>query len=133
MNFNELLELVRRSGGNSIQLEAHSDELKSARNASGDTLLHIVSAEGNADAVEALLRVGCDVNLRNSFGSPPIECAAWRDERSVVLKLIQAGAEIQMVDSTGFSTAENLNMMGKGEMVEWMHSRIRERDQGKRQ
>jgi ankyrin repeat protein len=127
MSFDELLVIVRGCGRNSNAIAGFVREIKVARNAHGDSLLHILAAEGDDCGVATLLKVGCDVNVRNNFGSTPIECAAWREEYSVVCQLIDAGADVTIADSTGFTVVENLKMLGKNDMIELISLRLRER------
>lgn len=127
MSFDELLVMVRKCGHNSNAITSSAREIRDARNEHGDSLLLILAAEGDDNAVATLLKMGCDVNFRNNFGSTPIECAAWREEYSVVCQLIDAGADITIADSTGFTVVENLKMLGKNEMVELIVSRLRKR------
>lgn len=127
MSFDELLVMVRKCGRNSNAIASSAKEIGGARNEHGDSLLHNLAAEGDDNAVATLLKIGCDVNVRNNFGSTPIECAAWREEYSVVCQLIDAGADVTIADSTGFTVVENLKMLGKNDMIELISLRLKER------
>jgi ankyrin repeat protein len=122
MSFDEMLAKVRETNRSSELSRNFISIAKSARNAHGDTLLHILAAEGSANAVNVLLEIGCDVNAQDDFGSTAIQSAAWREHRSIVEKLLEAGAKISIVDSTGFTSVQNLRLLGKDEMADWLCS-----------
>lgn len=117
MSFDELVRCARtgRVGAKDFRQKA-----KQAKNAHGDSLLHIFAAEGDDTAVALLLQIGCEVNEQNNFGSTAIDCAAWKGHVDVVKRLLEAGANLSVVDSTGFTVIENLRLMGKTEMADWL-------------
>jgi ankyrin repeat protein len=122
MSFDELLRFARKGG---IQIKRLQRSALQAKNAHGDSLLHILAAEGDDSAVALLLELGCDVNEQNKFGSTAIDCAAWKGNINVVTRLLQAGADLSVVDSTGFNVIENLRLMGKSEMADWMETQAK--------
>lgn len=120
MSFDELLAKVREARSGSELTNSFISGVKNARNVHGDTLLHIAAAEGSENAVTILLEIGCDVNAQDNFGSTAIQSAAWREYRSIVEKLLLAGAKTTIADSTGFTVIENLRLLGKNEMADFL-------------
>ncbi len=116
MNFNELQQLIWNNDDfRNIEPQIHA--VRSIRNAHGDSLLHLAAAEGNIAAVKLLLKLGCNPNSQNNFGSPPIDVAAWKGHSEIVGILLMYGADIAICDSTGSTVIDNLNYLGKTEMV----------------
>lgn len=72
-----------------------------------------------------LLALGCDANARNTFGTTPIECAAFRGHRQVMSLLMTAGADLSATDNTGFTVIDNLALLGKDDEIVWLQSRKR--------
>ena len=120
MSFDEMLVKVRGARGGSEFSRSFISSAKIARNVHGDTLLHIAAAEGSENAVTILLEIGCDVNAQDNFGSTAIQSAAWREYRCIVEKLLLAGAKTTIADSTGFTAIENLRLLGKNEMADFL-------------
>ena len=64
----------------------------------GRTLLHDASARGNLPAVELMLRLGADPNVRSSGGHTPLYCVANECQApgggAVVRALVRAGARV---------------------------------------
>jgi ankyrin repeat protein len=131
MDFHDLLVLVREHHGDATRMAALARELVAARNIHGDSLLHILAAEGDAKAVEALLEAGCDVNCQNHFGSAAITCPAAKEDWVVVNLLLRAGADLSLRDSTGSTVLENLRLLQQYQMADWLESE-RRRDRWQR-
>jgi ankyrin repeat protein len=123
--FRELLEKLRaREFTEEVSPELR-ETLTTAQNVHGDTLLHILAAEGDLEAVTTLVKLGIDVNATNNFGSVAIDTPAFGEKRDVVRYLLLNGARLDIRDSTGSTTAENLKVMGKNKMLRWMTSVVK--------
>jgi len=57
------------------------------------TLLHFAVLKGQPDMVGLLLELGADPNLRDDEGNTPLNDASAKTDRSIVEKLIAAGAD----------------------------------------
>jgi hypothetical protein len=120
--FRELLEKLRAREITEDAPPELRELLATAQNVHGDTLLHILAAEGDLKAVKTLVKLGIDINARNDFGSVAISTPAWKEEREIVRYLLLHGARLDIPDSTGSTTAEELKVMHKHEMLRWMES-----------
>ena len=120
--FNRALIKIKNARGRWQSIENPS-ELRSLVNQHGDSLLHILAAEGDLEATRLLLRLGLDVNQPNRFGTTPLLAAAWKEHYGVLQLLMDAGADIHAKDSTDFSVIENLELLNMNKVVEWLVNR----------
>jgi ankyrin repeat protein len=58
----------------------------------GETALHYLAVENYADAVQLLIDLGADVNVKNNFGASALEEAIQVDAKETVEILRRAGA-----------------------------------------
>lgn len=61
---------------------------------SGQTALHLAASLGQADALEALLQAGANVNARDRVGWSPLFAAAAAGHLSIVDRLLDHGADL---------------------------------------
>lgn len=66
--------------------------------------MHIASAIGNINVVEALLARGADSNNENEAGRTPLFAAATRGHVDVVMLLLDHGADVNWVSNDGMSS-----------------------------
>lgn len=78
--------------------------------ADGNTLLMLAAYHGNAGTVQALVRLGADVNRLNDRGQSPLAGAVFKGEDLVVSVLIGAGADPDHGQPSARATAR---MFGK--------------------
>jgi ankyrin repeat protein len=67
-------------------------EVLNLRTGIGETALHYLSVENYADAVQLLIDLGADVNVKNEFGNSAIEEAMQVEARETIEVLRRAGA-----------------------------------------
>jgi ankyrin repeat protein len=125
MDFHDLLVLVREHHADASLMATLAGDVVSARNCHGDSLLHIIAAEGDAKGVRALLAAGCDVNCQNNFGSTVITCPAAKEDWVVVNLLVKAGAELTIRDSTGSTVLDNLRLLRQHQMADWLEGQAK--------
>ncbi len=67
----------------------------------GETLLHIVSANGIDELVKHLIGRGAKLNRKNQYGQTPLHRAAMRGHAAVVAVLLEAKADAYIKDKNG--------------------------------
>ncbi|XP_062412617.1 CARD- and ANK-domain containing inflammasome adapter protein [Sardina pilchardus] len=70
------------------------------------TFLHLAAAQGDSEVADVLLRVGAEVDSKDSRGKTPLFHAVSRGNERTVAVLLQAGAQ---VDSDAMASAFDLN------------------------
>ena len=71
------------------------------RDGDNDTVLHYMSGEGDADAVQLLIDAGADIEMKNCDGCSPLHYACESGALDVVKKLVRAGAGVCVTDNNG--------------------------------
>lgn len=80
----------------------HSSVDVDARDQSGYMALHLTAVYSSASVARALIREGAtDVNAVNERGSTPLHFAAAAGDAAIVSLLLDAGADVNVVDSLG--------------------------------
>jgi ankyrin repeat protein len=74
------------------KLVADHPEVLNLRTGLGETALHYLAVENYADAVQLLIDLGAEVNVRNEFGSSALEEALMVKAAQTVAVLRRAGA-----------------------------------------
>ena len=69
-----------------------------ARGGQRGTALHSASFEGHLQVVRYLLRLGVDVNVRDSTNDTPLLFASWKGHQDVVQCLLEHGADVDLRD-----------------------------------
>lgn len=72
-----------------------------ARNANGDTALHVAAGKGNVVIGTAILNAGSDVNSRGNGGATPLHYAATTGNAEMVDAILAAGADMTIEDHDG--------------------------------
>lgn len=74
----------------------------------------------NEEALEALavaLELGGDVNAANSVGDTPLHGAAWRGANDIILRLVEAGAELHVENKRGYTPLQIANGEEEGRVA----------------
>lgn len=66
-------------------------------------LLHTTAYLGKEDNLDYLISIGLDVNTKDESGNTPLHYAAAGQNKSIIKKLIIAGAKVDALNSTGVS------------------------------
>jgi len=74
-------------------VKEHPDALN-LRTGIGETALHYLAIENYADAVQLLIDLGADVNVKNEFGKSALEEAMQVEAKETVEVLRRAGAVV---------------------------------------
>jgi ankyrin repeat protein len=92
---------------------------KSSRDGCGETMLHWYALEGQPHVLEALIKLGFEVNVTNEFGDTPLMDAAYIQRWDNVRVLLQYGADktpqnhleetyFDIIDCCGSAVSEDL-------------------------
>jgi ankyrin repeat protein len=73
-------------------LVQHHPEVLNLRTGLGETALHYLAVENHADAVQLLIDLGAEVNVKNQFGASALEEAIQVEAKATVEFLRRAGA-----------------------------------------
>ncbi len=82
-----------------VKLKANPNKMCLA--STGDTSLHLASANGYEDIVEYLIKKKASVNAINNLSQTPLHQAIMTKHRPIALKLIEAGADVNLLDGFG--------------------------------
>jgi uncharacterized protein len=96
----ELLDAAVCNRPRAQQLLADHPELLQARLPSGETALHFLAVEGQADAVRLLAEAGADVNTVDAGGHTPLVDVACLGNAEVATILLARGADPNATSST---------------------------------
>lgn len=77
-----------------------------ARNADGDTALHVAAGKGNIVIGTAIVNAGSDVNSRGNGGATPLHHAAATGNAEMVDAILAAGADMTDEDNDGNSAVQ---------------------------
>jgi ankyrin repeat protein len=67
----------------------------------GETLFHLVVADGSVDDISFLINMGGDVNRPGDIGNTPIHYAAMHGRPEVIKLLVDAGADLDAQNELG--------------------------------
>jgi uncharacterized membrane protein YphA (DoxX/SURF4 family) len=79
-----------------IELLLKSGAKLDAKNAAGQTPLHITAGSGNVEAVALLLKNGAKVDITDGAGDTPLIIATRKGSLPIVIKLLEAGADLHI-------------------------------------
>jgi ankyrin repeat protein len=82
----------------------------------GDTPLHVVAWQNDAEAVEALVAAGADVNASGEMGETPMHIAVKHGNERMARYLVSVGARADIVDEFG-DTATDLARENGGNLA----------------
>jgi len=101
-------------------LLARDPDLATARSSDGFTALHFPAFFGGAEAAQALIDAGADVNARsdNDFAVMPIHSAAAGRHDDVVAVLIAAGADVNVRQRHGWAPLHGAAQNGDQTMAD---------------
>ena len=74
------------------KLVAEHPEVLNLRTGLGETALHYLAVENYANAVQLLVDLGADINVRNNFGKSPLQEAIQVGATQTIAVLRRAGA-----------------------------------------
>ncbi len=79
------------------ELLSRNSDVK-AKNADGNTALHVACESGTAEIVKALIDKGADVNEKNGDGETPLMIAAEGNRLAIIEVLLNNGADVNVKD-----------------------------------
>ena len=77
-----------------------------------DRLLLIAAENGNTKQVEALIKRGANVNVRNSRNETPLHLACAGEHKETVMALYNANAFTELYDNRGKKPIQRAHFMG---------------------
>ena len=94
INNGPLLHDANHGHGTRVQTWLKYGANPDAKNASGQTALHLFARRGTGrGAIRALVDAGADVNVRDRDGNTPLDLARLADKQTAARELISLGAE----------------------------------------
>ena len=98
------------------------NELKTINRLSveGRSPLHIAASQNSSDMVQALIKKGADIDLRNASRQTPLHFAAWSNQVKVAKALVDEGADIDAKDSSGNTPLMFAAARGSKEMISFL-------------
>ena len=69
------------------------------------------------DALEVALELGGDVKAANNVGDTPMHGAAWRGANNIILRLVEAGAELHVENNQGYTPLQIANGAEEGRVA----------------
>ena len=97
--------------------------VKSTRNDSGSTLLHIAAEDGYREIIKLLLSKGIDINVRDEAGNTPLHKAVLNGELESVRLLLSRGADINARDDQGVTPLDYAGVAGVTGMIDFLRSK----------
>ena len=88
----KLMQFAVRRPKLARKLVKEHPEVLTLRTGLGETALHYLAVENYAEAVQLLIDLGADVNVRNKFGATALEEAMQVEAKETVQVLRRAGA-----------------------------------------
>eukprot|EP01114_Cavostelium_apophysatum_P015729 TRINITY_DN4351_c0_g1_i2.p1 TRINITY_DN4351_c0_g1~~TRINITY_DN4351_c0_g1_i2.p1 ORF type:complete len:388 (+),score=69.45 TRINITY_DN4351_c0_g1_i2:1-1164(+) len=82
---------------------ADGADVNRRKNRYGASFLHFASFNGHAEATDALISKGANVNIEASNGSRPLHWAAQEGQLNCVIRLVEHGADIHATTNTWFT------------------------------
>eukprot|EP00891_Asterochloris_glomerata_P007833 jgi/Astpho2/7833/Aster-06121 len=91
--------------------------LNEAVDAQGNTLLHLASAAGQVEMVQAFLDAGADAEARNQAGESPLFVAAGEGHIGTAEALLKAGARVDAANLISYTPLHRAACMTRPAMV----------------
>lgn len=100
----------------------HEPSICSAVNGLGETVLHYLAVENDAEGVSWLWEKGFDINTRNGFGTPVVFEVAQLDYKALLQWFISSGANVKCQDSDGKNIKEYVLAFGHEDIAQYLES-----------
>ena len=104
--------------GDLLKMKHPSQINLNATDLKGETPLHKAARHDRAEVVQALIKAGVDVDVKNNFGETPLYCGARDGRIRIVQSLIKAGADIEATDRVGSTPLYVAAKNGETEIVQ---------------
>ncbi len=99
-NSNSPLRLALKYGG-SVQDWLITSKTISAKDGSGNSVLHYAAEWQYKDAISSLVMKGADISARNANGETPLFSAVKTNDPSIIQTVVDSGADINVRDNLG--------------------------------
>ena len=107
-----------------LELLSTADADPSRVNSQGWNALHYAAFYHNRDRnIKILIEKGCDMNVRDAYGTTPLAHAAGRGHVTVATALLDCGADIDSLDSEGDSALHESAHYHSDDVTELLLSR----------
>ncbi len=104
--------------GDLLKMKHPSQINLNATDLKGETPLHKAARHDRAEIVQALIKAGVDIDVKNNLGETPLYCAARDGRIRIVQSLIKAGADIEATDRAGSTPLYVAAKKGETEIVQ---------------
>jgi ankyrin repeat protein len=98
--------------------EADFDVNAQSSAAQGSTALHLAASFGSADALDALLAAGADIEVEVKGGARPLHLAAFNNRAYIVQRLLAAGADANAAQEDGSTALLEASAAGHAQIVQ---------------
>lgn len=124
----QLCSAVRNGDVDGIRMCLLAGARPSGRDQHGWAPLHYGASCGNLEACQALLEVGCDLEVQLPDLSTPLMLAAEEGHVDVARLLLDRGAWAEQKDEDGFTALERCDTAARGEFAGalWLQRSSRE-------
>ena len=103
-------------------LLSREPSLRSAVDGIGETVLHYLAVENDAEGVSWLFSQGFDLNTRNEIGTPVVFEVAQLEYRDLLDWFIFNGVDVKCRSKEGMNIKEHVLEYGKEEMAKHLES-----------
>lgn len=93
-------------------------------NGLGETVLHFLAVENDADGVSWLYAKGAGLNTKNTFGTPVLFEVASLGYKDLFKWFLDKGADVNATDQDGQDVVLYLLEYGHEEMAEWVRKHV---------
>ena len=93
-------------------------------NGVGETVLHFLAVENDADGVSWLQSRGADINTKNTFGTPVLFEVASLEYKDLFKWFLEKGANVREVDQEGQDIILYLLEYDHQEMADWVRQQV---------
>jgi|GEM_PF-2907264 len=82
-------------------VKEHGIDAINHQNKRGETVVHWIARNGNAEMLDVLINAGADIHAKNSLGSTPLLEATKKNNVQAAKTLIKHGADVNVQDTYG--------------------------------
>lgn len=100
-NFDELVTLAVENPVLFCKKYKSDKNIFSIRGTWGENIFHYLCLEGYEESVKTMIKMGADVNIRNSFGETPLFSCVFIGKISIIETLLQSGADPNISNEDG--------------------------------